>query len=203
MIRKSDGKADAAEKIMKRFDLDAEQTDAILELKIYRLARLRDSPHPKRARGKAETGPSDRRAAQRRRRPMETGPRRDRGDSEDLRRFEGRPTPHHPRERHRRARILRRMTSSSMKTTSSSFPATAGSKRQKEVKDLDHPTAREGDSVARAYCREALAPLVSSSRTSAWPTPAASSTCRHPPDTASRSSGSSSSRMAREGWSRP
>ncbi len=40
MIRKSDGKADAAEKIMKRFALDAEQTDAILELKIYRLARL-------------------------------------------------------------------------------------------------------------------------------------------------------------------
>jgi DNA gyrase subunit A len=40
LIRKSDGKADAAEKIMKRFDLDADQTDAILELKIYRLARL-------------------------------------------------------------------------------------------------------------------------------------------------------------------
>ena len=40
IIRKSDGKADAAEKIIKRFELDAEQTDAILELKIYRLARL-------------------------------------------------------------------------------------------------------------------------------------------------------------------
>jgi DNA gyrase subunit A len=40
LIRKSDGKADAAEKIMARFKLDAEQTDAILELKIYRLARL-------------------------------------------------------------------------------------------------------------------------------------------------------------------
>jgi DNA gyrase/topoisomerase IV subunit A len=40
MIRKSDGKSDAAEKIMVRFKLDAEQTDAILELKIYRLARL-------------------------------------------------------------------------------------------------------------------------------------------------------------------
>jgi DNA gyrase subunit A len=40
IIRKSDGKADSAEKIMKRFDLDAEQTDAILELKLYRLARL-------------------------------------------------------------------------------------------------------------------------------------------------------------------
>ena len=40
IIRKSDGKADAADKIMKRFELDADQTDAILELKIYRLARL-------------------------------------------------------------------------------------------------------------------------------------------------------------------
>ncbi len=40
LIRKSDGKADAAGRIMKRFELDAEQTDAILELKIYRLARL-------------------------------------------------------------------------------------------------------------------------------------------------------------------
>jgi DNA gyrase subunit A len=40
IIRKSDGKPDAAQKIMTRFELDAEQTDAILELKIYRLARL-------------------------------------------------------------------------------------------------------------------------------------------------------------------
>jgi DNA gyrase subunit A len=40
IIRKSEGKQDAAEKIMKRFSLDAEQTDAILELKLYRLARL-------------------------------------------------------------------------------------------------------------------------------------------------------------------
>ncbi|HEY6508954.1 MAG TPA: DNA topoisomerase (ATP-hydrolyzing), partial [Vicinamibacterales bacterium] len=40
IIRKSDGKADAADKLMKRFELDAEQADAILELKLYRLARL-------------------------------------------------------------------------------------------------------------------------------------------------------------------
>ena len=40
IVRKSEGKADAAAQIMKRFQLDAEQTDAILELKIYRLARL-------------------------------------------------------------------------------------------------------------------------------------------------------------------
>jgi DNA gyrase subunit A len=40
IVRKSDGKPDAAAQIIKRFDLDADQTDAILELKIYRLARL-------------------------------------------------------------------------------------------------------------------------------------------------------------------
>ena len=40
IVRKSEGKQDAAAQIMRRFDLDAEQTDAILELKIYRLARL-------------------------------------------------------------------------------------------------------------------------------------------------------------------
>jgi DNA gyrase subunit A len=40
IVRASDGKADAAKKIMARFALDAEQTDAILELRLYRLARL-------------------------------------------------------------------------------------------------------------------------------------------------------------------
>jgi DNA gyrase subunit A len=40
LIRRSEGKADAARAIMTRFGLDPDQTDAILELKIYRLARL-------------------------------------------------------------------------------------------------------------------------------------------------------------------
>ncbi len=40
IVRKSEGKQDAADQIIKRFGLDADQTDAILELKIYRLARL-------------------------------------------------------------------------------------------------------------------------------------------------------------------
>ncbi len=40
IVRGSDGKPDAAKKIMAKFPLDAEQTDAILELKIYRLAKL-------------------------------------------------------------------------------------------------------------------------------------------------------------------
>ena len=40
IIRRSDGKADSAKKIIQRFKLDAEQADAILELRLYRLARL-------------------------------------------------------------------------------------------------------------------------------------------------------------------
>ncbi len=40
LIRKSEGKADAAEKLIKKFQLSEEQTEAILELKLYRLARL-------------------------------------------------------------------------------------------------------------------------------------------------------------------
>ena len=40
IIRASNGKADAAKKIMKEFPLDEAQTDAILELKLYRLAKL-------------------------------------------------------------------------------------------------------------------------------------------------------------------
>jgi DNA gyrase subunit A len=40
IVRKSEGKQDAAAQIIKRFGLDGDQTDAILELKIYRLARL-------------------------------------------------------------------------------------------------------------------------------------------------------------------
>ncbi len=40
IIRRSEGKKDAAQKIIRRFKLDAEQVDAILELKLYRLAKL-------------------------------------------------------------------------------------------------------------------------------------------------------------------
>ena len=40
IIRASDGKEDAAKKIIKRFELSEIQTDAILELKLYKLAKL-------------------------------------------------------------------------------------------------------------------------------------------------------------------
>ncbi|MBK7860031.1 MAG: DNA topoisomerase IV subunit A [Archangiaceae bacterium] len=40
IIRKSDGKEDAAKKLIARFKIDDEQADAILEMKLYKLARL-------------------------------------------------------------------------------------------------------------------------------------------------------------------
>ncbi len=40
IIRRSEGKQDAAEKIMARFKLDEVQVDAILELRLYKLAKL-------------------------------------------------------------------------------------------------------------------------------------------------------------------
>jgi len=40
IIRRSEGKEDAGQKLAKRFDLDDEQVDAILELKLFKLARL-------------------------------------------------------------------------------------------------------------------------------------------------------------------
>ena len=105
LIRQSDGKADAAAKIMQIFGLDAEQTDAILELKIYRLARLeiliiRKELKEKRERARridAELADEDRRWQHR--------ARRDRRGAGDLRRA----APHrHRRTRRRRAGVQRR-----------------------------------------------------------------------------------------------
>ena len=81
IIRKSEGKADSAEKIIKRFGLDAEQADAILELKLYRLARLeilviQNELADKRKRARQITQPAEGRG-----RTLEGRPRRDRGDS--------------------------------------------------------------------------------------------------------------------------
>ncbi len=61
IIRRSEGKKDAASKIMKRFALDELQTDAILELKLYRLAKLeiliiREEADKKRAEAKRLSG---------------------------------------------------------------------------------------------------------------------------------------------------
>ena len=82
---KSDGKADSAEKIMKRFSLDAEQTDAILELKLYRLARLEILVIQQELGREAQARPADRHAAEGRRGPLEARARRARGDPGQVR----------------------------------------------------------------------------------------------------------------------
>lgn len=58
LIRASDGRADAAAKLMKAFDLDQIQADAILDTRLYKLAKLeiakiREELAEKRARAKA------------------------------------------------------------------------------------------------------------------------------------------------------
>ena len=40
IIRAAEGRRDASDKLMDRFDLDDVQTDAILDLRLYKLARL-------------------------------------------------------------------------------------------------------------------------------------------------------------------
>ena len=113
IVRKSDGKADAAAKIIARFDLDDEQADAILELKIYRLARLEilvitNELAEKRQRARQISGLL--RSEQDR---WDVVRRRDRRDSEGVCRPQDEPSAH--RVRHRR-----HATSSSPRTTSSS-----------------------------------------------------------------------------------
>ena len=156
IIRKSDGKADAAEKIMKRFELDAEQTDAILELKIYRLARLeiliiRNELEEKRKRARQIGG-----AAQGRRQPLEAGAHRARGGAAE-------------------AYGDKRRTLIASDTDETEYSADdfiveednvvivsrdGWVKRQKEVKDLSTTRLREGDSVLAAFAGSTRATCV-------------------------------------------
>ena len=114
LIRKSDGKADAADKIMKRFELDADQTDAILELKIYRLARLeiliiRTELEEKRKRARQIGGLL---------KEEESRWKLVRAELEEVGSKYGDKRRTRDRQRFRRAGVQRRTTSSSKKTTS-------------------------------------------------------------------------------------
>jgi DNA gyrase subunit A len=146
MIRKSDGKADAAGKIMKRFELDADQTDAILELKIYRLARLevliiRDELDDRRKRARQITALLN---------DDDSRWKLVRGDIEEIRKTYADP------------RVDKRRTTIESDTDEPEYSAddfiveednvviVSGDgwvKRQKEVKDITTTRLREGDSV--------------------------------------------------------
>ena len=66
IIRNSDGKADAAPKLIARFELTEIQADAVLETKLYRLGKLEIRDILERAGAEAEAGHGDQEAARRR-----------------------------------------------------------------------------------------------------------------------------------------
>ena len=137
LIRKSDGKADAAEKIMKRFALDDAQTDAILELKLYRLARLEILVIQNELKEKRSRTRADQRAAQGRRRPLDAGARRARADPEDLRR----QAPHGHR-RGRRDRVRRRGVHRRRRQRRHRVARRLGEAAEGSQGSVDHPSAR-------------------------------------------------------------
>ena len=187
IVRKSEGKADAAQAIIKRFALDAEQTDAILELKIYRLATPRDSRHPQGARREAPARAADRHAAQERREPLGIV----RSEIEEIQKKYGDA---------RRTKIS--SDEGESEYTAEDFIVEEDNvvivsrdgwvKRQKEVKDIVDDAPARGGRGARGARRQHARDRRCSSATSASPTPRALPTCRRRPGTASRSSGSSS-----------
>ena len=127
---------------MKRFELDAEQTDAILELKIYRLARLEILIIRKELEEKRRRDPEHQRAAEGRAGPLGRRARRDRGDAEEVR---------------RRAPYGDASDEGEAEYTAEDFIVDEDNvvlvsrdgwvKRQKEVKDVSTTRVREGDTV--------------------------------------------------------
>jgi DNA gyrase subunit A len=157
IVRKSEGKADAAAKIVARFDLDAEQTDAILELKIYRLARLeiqiiRTELNAKRTRVKHLRGLLTNEAARR-------GLVRD--EIEEVQKAYAR------RPEGRRTRIE---AEEAVEYSADAFIVEEDNvvivsqdgwvKRQKEVRDLSTTRLREGDAVLAAQAGSTRATIV-------------------------------------------
>ena len=88
IIRKSDGKADAAGKLMKRFSLDEEQVEAILETKLYKLARLEIDAIRARAEGEDGRGGHHRGDPEVAEEALERGEGRARRGARDARRRE-------------------------------------------------------------------------------------------------------------------
>jgi DNA gyrase subunit A len=154
IIRKSEGKADAADKIIKRFALDAEQADAILELKLYRLARLevlviQNELAEKRKRARQITALL---------KDEESRWKLVREELEDIQKKYGEP---------RRTRIEE---TEEVEYSADAFIVEEDNvvivsrdgwvKRQKEVKDLSTTRLREGDSVLAAVAGSTRATVV-------------------------------------------
>ena len=146
IIRKSDGKADAAEKIMQAVRARRRSDRRHPRAEDLPAGPARDPDHPQRARREAQARAPDRRAAQGRGQPLEAGAQRARGDPEDLRRSQDRQAPHPHRERHRRAGI--HADDFIVEEDNVVIVSRDGwVKRQKDVKDVATTRLREGDAV--------------------------------------------------------
>ena len=199
IVRKSDGKADAAAKIMHqvRPRRRAGRRDPRAQGLPPRAPR--DPHHPARTRRQARAAGGDRRPARGRAGPVGGGAKRDCRSPEAVQR--------HPR-RTDGGRPLPAMTtsssttprhSSSTRTTSSWCRATGGSSgRRRSRTRRRHACAR----ATRSWRRwaGARAPRWCCSPPTASPTPAASSRCPHRPAMASPCSACSSSRTASAWW---
>ena len=168
---------------MKRFELDAEQTDAILELKLYRLARLeilviQNELADKRKRARQISGLlKDEEGRWKLVRDEIEEIQKKYGDKADKRRT-----------------LIE--TAEEVEFTADDFIVEEDNvvivsrdgwvKRQKEVRDLSTTRLREGDAVLAVLPGSTRATRRLLHATSARPTRRASSTCRRPPATASR-----------------
>src|SRR4029453_13990233 len=159
IIRKSDGKPDAAAKIMKRFELDADQTDAILELKIYRLARLgiliiRNKPDEQRKGARPVAAPL---------KDEDSRWKLVRSELEDIQKRYGDPKID-------KRRTLMESDSEEPEYKADDFIVEEDNvvivsrdgwvKRQREVKDLSTTRLREGDAVLTAFAGSTRASCV-------------------------------------------
>ena len=194
VIRKSDGKVDAAAKIMTRFDLDAEQTDAILELKLYRLARL-------------EILVIQNELAEKQKRARQIGGLL---KNEDGRWKVVRDELEEIQEKYAVKADKRRTLIESVEEvefTADDFIVDEDNvvivsrdgwlKRQKEVRDLSTTRLREGDAVLAVLPGSTRASIVLFTNLRRSRTPRASWMSPPPPDTGSRSRNSSSCATAR------
>ena len=86
IIRNSDGKADAAPKLIRRFELSEIQADAVLETKLYKLGKLEIRDILERAEAEAEAGRRDQDPARRRTGAVGDHQGRAQADQQDLRR---------------------------------------------------------------------------------------------------------------------
>ena len=147
IIRNSDGKADAAPKLIARFELSELQADAVLETKLYRLGKLEIRDILEELAAEAEASQGNPATARRRAGPLADHPGRAQADRPDLWRAAADPDRGARRPRSSSAR----KTTSSMKTAWVIVTRDGWTKRQKSFTDVASIRVRDDDRVGWVY----------------------------------------------------